>query len=173
MGYPQNIKVTVDALLFSFQQDVLHILLIQRKNNPFKGRWAFPGGFVEDDEPLSVAVGRELEEETGVKVSSFHQFHTFGKPDRDPRGRTISVAYLALVDHQSFQLKAATDALQAQWFPTDTLPQLAFDHDNIIKNALAELHKVHASASSQTQDTRKAFSNSDFLLIQHYLNSML
>lgn len=173
MSYPQNIKVTVDALVFSFQHDILHILLIQRKSDPFKGMWAFPGGFVEDDEPLVVAARRELEEETGIKVSSLYQFHTFGKPDRDPRGRTISVAYLTLVDHYSFRPEADTDAKQVQWFPINALPPLAFDHDHIINRALAELHLIQTRAKNQTQHNKDSFTNADFLLIQHYLDKII
>lgn len=171
MGYPQNIKVTVDALVLSFQYEALHILLIQRKNDPFKGKWAFPGGFVEDPEPLEVAAMRELEEETGLKTSSLYQLHTFGEPDRDPRGRTISVAYLTLVDHQSLQPKADTDAEEVRWFPVNRLPSLAFDHDKIIKKAMVELPRIHTSAINDTQTDKKMLDNSDFLTIMHYLNN--
>lgn len=172
MSYPQNIKVTVDTLVFSFQHDVLHLLLIQRKSDPFKGMWAFPGGFVEDDEPLAIAASRELEEETGIKIQSLYQLHTFGKPYRDPRGRTISVAYLTLIDHQSFQPKADTDAEQVQWFSVNALPSLAFDHDHIIKNALAELHWIHARAKNQARYNKDPFTSADFLLTQHYLDKL-
>lgn len=98
MGYPQNIKVTVDAVVFAYHGKELQVLLIQRKNDPFQGKWAIPGGFVEDDEDLDTAAARELEEETGIKVEQIQQFYTFGKPDRDPRGRAISVSYYTQVD---------------------------------------------------------------------------
>lgn len=133
MGYPQNIKVTVDAVVFS--DDQREVLLIQRRHDPFQGQWALPGGFVEDDEDLDTAVARELEEETGVQTRGFRQVHTFGAPNRDPRGRAISVAYYVLVRQDDFQPQAATDAQAVRWFLLDDLPELAFDHADIINEA--------------------------------------
>lgn len=133
MGYPQNIKVTVDAVVLT--NDYREILLIQRKNDPFQGQWALPGGFVEDEEDLDTAAGRELEEETGVSPDTLQQFYAFGAPDRDPRGRMISIAYYALVDKSQFQPKAATDAREVRWFTINDLPELAFDHALIIAKA--------------------------------------
>lgn len=135
MGYPQNIKVTVDAVVFTYQGKDLQVLLIQRKNDPFKGKWALPGGFVEDDEPLDIAVARELEEETGIKTTDLFQFYTFGKPNRDPRGRAISVSYYTEVDKAAVNPQAATDATEVQWFSMDDLPALAFDHADILAKA--------------------------------------
>ncbi|WPP48051.1 NUDIX hydrolase [Catalinimonas niigatensis] len=132
MGYPQNIKVTVDAIVFAYQGQDLEILLIQRKSDPFKGKWALPGGFVEDDEPLDTAVSRELEEETGIQTTDLFQFYTFGQPDRDPRGRAISVAYYTEVDKTEVHPKAASDAAETQWFSMNRLPELAFDHADIL-----------------------------------------
>src|SRR3954468_12372163 len=94
----QNIKVTADAMVFSGSGANLQLLLIKRKNEPFKGMWAFPGGFVEDDEDLEPAAIRELEEETGLKVPALQQLYTFGKPKRDPRGRTVSVVYYTFIE---------------------------------------------------------------------------
>lgn len=136
MGYPQNIKVTVDAVIFTYQDGELQVLLIQRKNDPFQGQWALPGGFVEDDEDLDTAATRELEEETSLKTDHLQQLYTFGKPDRDPRGRAISVAYFTLVDHTEVKLKAATDAADTRWFKVKDLPALAFDHAEILSKAL-------------------------------------
>lgn len=133
MDYPQNIKVTVDAVVFT--DDHQELLLIQRKNDPFQGQWALPGGFVEDDEDLDTAVARELQEETGIAPSSFVQLHTFGAPDRDPRGRAISVTYYTVVNKDNFQPRAATDAHAAQWFSLSNLPELAFDHAEILAKA--------------------------------------
>lgn len=130
MGYPQNIKVTVDAVVFTSNHK--EVLLIQRKNDPFREQWALPGGFVEDDEDLDTAVARELEEETGVATNGFRQIHAFGKPDRDPRGRAISVAYYVVVNKVDFQPKAATDAQAVRWFSLNDLPKLAFDHTEIL-----------------------------------------
>ncbi len=144
MEYPQNIKVTVDAVVFSYSDTKLSVLLVKRKNEPFKGKWAIPGGFVEDDEPLEVAVARELEEETGVKTDRFEQLHTFGQPDRDPRGRTISVTYFTEISQENNQIKAASDAEEADWFPIDALPEMAFDHSSILKTAIDKFmaHKI-------------------------------
>lgn len=133
MSYPQNILVTVDAVLFT--EDHQEVLLIQRKNDPFKGQWALPGGFVEDDENLDTAAVRELEEETGVAPDNLHQFYAFGAPDRDPRGRAISVAYYAVVRKNDFQPEAASDAQAVRWFSLNDLPKLAFDHADILAKA--------------------------------------
>jgi 8-oxo-dGTP diphosphatase len=133
MSYPQNILVTVDAVLFT--NDHQEVLLIQRKNDPFEGQWALPGGFVEDDEDLDTAAARELKEETGVAPDKMHQFHAFGAPDRDPRGRAISIAYYAVVDKNDFQPEAASDAQAVQWFSLNGLPELAFDHADILAKA--------------------------------------
>lgn len=142
MSYPQNIKVTVDAVVFS-QLATSHtsVLLIKRKNPPFQGKWALPGGFVEDDEPLEVAAARELEEETGIKNVQLTQLYTFGNPDRDPRERAISVSYYAVIDAAHQTLQAATDASEVQWFDIDHLPELAFDHEKILKMAIEKCKK--------------------------------
>ncbi|MEK6482161.1 NUDIX hydrolase [Catalinimonas sp. 4WD22] len=135
MGYPQDIKVTVDAVVFAYQGDDLQVLLIQRKNDPFQGQWALPGGFVEDDEDLDTAAARELEEETGIHANHIFQFYTFGKPDRDPRGRAVSVSYYTEVDKSAVNPQAATDAAETRWFSMDKLPDLAFDHADILAKA--------------------------------------
>lgn len=128
----QDIKVTVDTVVFDISRDIPHILLIRRKNDPFKGQWALPGGFVEPDENLETAARRELEEETGICPSHVSQFRAFGEPGRDPRGPTVSVAHYALVDHSNNQALPGSDAEEAKWFSLDGLPQLAFDHADII-----------------------------------------
>lgn len=126
----QNIKLTVDAVIFAERAGVKHILLIQRKNPPFQGQWALPGGFVEDDEDLETAARRELKEETGIEADELKQVGAFGKPGRDPRGRTVSVAFQGNV---AFQMaKADTDAEAVDWHPIDGLPDLAFDHGEIL-----------------------------------------
>jgi len=143
MGYPQNIKVTVDAVVFAYHDKELQVLLIQRKNDPFQGKWAIPGGFVEDDEDLDTAAARELEEETAIKVEQIQQFYTFGKPDRDPRGRAISVSYYTQVDAKLVSPEAASDAAATQWFNMNELPELAFDHEKILDKAkVAFLNEV-------------------------------
>lgn len=142
MDEPQNIKVTVDAVVFSSSDNHRKsVLLIKRKNPPFQGKWALPGGFVENDEPLEVAAARELEEETGIKNVQLQQLYTFGDPDRDPRGRAISVTYYTDIDTSHQTLQAATDASEVQWFEIDHLPELAFDHQKILEMAIKRVKK--------------------------------
>ncbi len=133
-----EIKVAVDAIVFGYSKNEgVSILLIQRKYPPFKNAWAIPGGFVLADESLEEAVRRELREETGIEVNYLEQLYTFGDPDRDPRKRVISIAYFALVKSARFQqLKASTDAENAQWFNFKQLPSLAFDHKKILNLAI-------------------------------------
>jgi 8-oxo-dGTP diphosphatase len=134
----QEIALTVDALVFSKAGISLQVLLIQRKNPPFQGKWALPGGFVENDEDLEDAAIRELLEETGIKLKSMIQVYAFGKPDRDPRQRVVTIAYLAVLKDRP-KIKGASDANQAEWFDVDQLPELAFDHAEIINRALKML----------------------------------
>ena len=133
-----NIKVAVDAIVFGYSKiDGVSVLLIKRKYPPFKDCWAIPGGFVLENESLEEAVKRELLEETGIKVSFLEQLYSFGEPKRDPRQRIISIAYFALVKSVLFQqLKASTDAEEAQWFSINKLPPLAFDHKKILQTAI-------------------------------------
>lgn len=136
-----DIKVTVDAIVFGYSKaDGVSVLLIRRKYPPFKDSWAIPGGFVLEDESLEAAVKRELIEETGVKVNYLEQLYTFGEPERDPRQRIISIAYFALVKSSQFQqLKASTDAAEAQWYNITKLPPLAFDHKEILQTAIERI----------------------------------
>jgi 8-oxo-dGTP diphosphatase len=137
--YPRP-SVTVDCVIFGLDaQQKVNVLLIQRKHDPFAGQWAMPGGFVDMDEDLETAALRELEEETGVRDLFIEQLFTFGAPDRDPRGRVISVAYYALVNLEHHPIEAASDARQVQWFPVNDVPELAFDHAHIFRVALKRL----------------------------------
>ncbi len=136
--YPRP-AVTIDCLLFARQNNAIHVLLIQRDKPPFEGKWAFPGGFVEIDENLEKAAHRELKEETNLEGIELRQLHTFGKVDRDPRGRTISVVYYGFVPDWNTVAKAGSDAREAKWFPLSNLPKLAFDHDEIIDFAIKNL----------------------------------
>jgi len=132
--YPHP-AVTTDVVLFTIRDGRLELLLIRRGGEPFKGYWALPGGFLEIDEDLDACALRELEEETGVGGVYLEQLHTYGRPRRDPRERVISVAYYALAPSDCLTLRAATDAADVSWFPIDDLPQLAFDHAEIIQAA--------------------------------------
>ena len=127
--------VTVDITIFTVRNDELNILLIKRAEPPFQGEWAIPGGFVLEDEDLEAAAARELVEETGVSGVYLEQLFTFGAPGRDPRGHTVTVAYSALIPSDNLELTASTDAEGVAWFAIDKLPDLAFDHDDILEVA--------------------------------------
>ncbi|CAA0183223.1 NUDIX hydrolase [Tenacibaculum maritimum] len=139
MKISQNIKVAVDAVVFGYEKKELSILLIKRGIAPFKDSWALPGGLVLENESLEEAVQRELKEETGVAIDYLEQLYTFGKPLRDPRNRVVSITYFGLISPTNFKILAATDAVEAQWFPIRKLPELAFDHDQILAVALKRL----------------------------------
>lgn len=129
-----KLSVTVDIVLFTIRDRRLQVLLIRRLAKPFANRYALPGGFVLEKESVETAAVRELREETGVDKVYLEQLYTFGEPNRDPRGRVITVAYYALVP-QTQSIHAGTDAADAAWFPVDELPPLAFDHRRIIEYA--------------------------------------
>ena len=131
--------LTVDCVVFGLDEQDLKILLIQRANDPYKGSWAIPGGFVDPDESLEQAALRELREETGVQDVFLEQLYTFGDVKRDPRRRIVTVAYYVLVNLRDHTVKAATDASSAAWFSVDDLPRLAFDHGRIVDTALRRL----------------------------------
>ncbi len=132
--YPHP-AVTVDVVVFTGRDDDSSVLLIRRGQDPFKGMWALPGGFVDIDEGLEEAARRELKEETGVDVADLEQVGAFGDPDRDPRERIITVAYCAVVAAESLQPRAASDAREARLFSMKDLPELACDHREIIRKA--------------------------------------
>ena len=136
--YPRA-ALTVDCVVFGFDGGELKVLLIQRGLEPFKGKWALPGGFVRVEETLDDAARRELREETGLENVFLEQLYTFGEVNRDPRERVVSVAHYALVKLSDHAAKAATDAASAEWFPISKLPKLAFDHADIVAAALARL----------------------------------
>src|SRR5438477_8518175 len=136
--YPRA-ALTVDCVVFGYDEGELKLLLIQRGLEPFKGRWALPGGFVHVDETLDAAARRELQEEAGLTNVFLEQLYTFGTVDRDPRERVVSVAYYALVKLSEHEAKAATDAANARWFAVSKIPKLAFDHAEILAMALARL----------------------------------
>jgi 8-oxo-dGTP diphosphatase len=135
--YPRP-AVTVDALIIAKEDDCCRVLLIQRGQEPFKEMWALPGGFVDMDEDLDDAISREVEEETGLKLNNFNQLRAFGKPDRDPRHRTITIAFYTYLENM-LPVKGMDDAMNAQWFLIDNLPPLAFDHQDVIDFARKRL----------------------------------
>lgn len=136
----QEIKVSVDAVVFGYdQENGVSVLLIKRRNEPFQKMWALPGGLVLNGESLDEAVNRELREEAGIDVNYLEQLYTFGSPERDPRNHAISISYFGLVRPQDFQLVAHTDAEDVAWFNVKKLPKLAFDHKKIIDVAIKRL----------------------------------
>jgi 8-oxo-dGTP diphosphatase len=134
----QEISITTDAVIFSTLSNTDYVLLIQRKNDPFKDEWALPGGFLETDEAFETGAKRELKEETGLDVKALKQIGVFGAIGRDPRGRTISIAFVGTISSTP-KVEAADDAKNAKWWPLNNLPNLAFDHSEIIAKALKAL----------------------------------
>ncbi|MBN1147632.1 MAG: NUDIX hydrolase [Anaerolineales bacterium] len=141
--------LTVDVVIFTLRDNRLHALLVQRGAEPFAGKWALPGGFVRMNEALEEAASREMEEETGLKEAYLEQLYTYGETDRDPRGRIVTVAYFALIPADApVRSEGGSDARQAQWFPMDELPPLAFDHHQIVAYALRRLrYKLEYTAA--------------------------
>ncbi|AGA90980.1 ADP-ribose pyrophosphatase [Thioflavicoccus mobilis 8321] len=130
-AYPHP-AVTTDIVVFTIRDEQLQVLLIRRGGEPFRGQWALPGGFLDPAEDLDQCATRELAEETGLSGLYLEQLYTFGRPDRDPRERVVSVAYFALVPSQRLVVRAASDAAEAAWHPFRALPPLAFDHSEIL-----------------------------------------
>jgi 8-oxo-dGTP diphosphatase len=140
----RNPALTVDGVVLHRQPqgmagDVFSVLLIERGRDPFKGRYALPGGFVDYGEDIDDAIDREIEEETGLTALPFRQFRTFGTPGRDPRGHTVSVVYVAVIIGKAPAVKGGDDAASADWFPVNRLPDLAFDHSRILSRVLGTL----------------------------------
>lgn len=138
--YPHP-AVTTDCVVFGWDGTRMNVLLIERGHEPFKGCWAFPGGFLEIDEHADDGCRRELMEETGLQVEEIHQFYAFSQPDRDPRERVISIAYYALTQLQP--VKGADDAANARWFPLSEIPPLAFDHAEMLQKALDAFYQKY------------------------------
>lgn len=138
--YPHP-AVAVDCVVFGIVSNCVEILLIQRKSEPFKYHWALPGGFVNIDEDIEDAARRELFEETNIYADFLEQIGAFGKPDRDPRERVISIAFYTMIRTNGMKIRAGSDAADYQWFYIRNLPPLAFDHSDIIGHALDILRK--------------------------------
>ena len=136
--YPHP-AVTTDCVVFGFDGETLNLLLINRGIEPYKGCWALPGGFMKMDETAEEGALRELQEETGVKDIYIEQLQAFSTVNRDPRERVITIAFLAFVRQEKYEVIAGDDAAKAQWFPINELPELAFDHKKIITVALDKL----------------------------------
>lgn len=146
--YPRP-ALSVDVVIFTLREGKLNVLLIQRKEEPFQNQWALPGGFVLMEESLEQAAYREMQEETGLREAYLEQLYTYGDPERDPRGRVVTVAYFALLPPDApIQEEGGSDARQARWFPVSEIPSLAFDHQKILDYALRRLrYKLEYSAA--------------------------
>ena len=131
--------VTVDIVIFTLKEDELKVLLVKRGLEPFRGKWALPGGFIKINESLEDAAARELLEETGVKADYLEQLYTFGDLGRDPRDRVITVTYFALLKSEKVNLTASTDVSDVKWFSAYDIPELAFDHKKILEYATKRL----------------------------------
>ena len=162
--YPRP-SVTTDNVIFGFDGERLKVLLIERGDQPFQGCWAFPGGFLEMDESADEGAKRELMEETGLTAPFVKQFHTFSTPDRDPRGRVLTVAYYALV--RMSEVKGMDDAVQAKWFALDEIPKLAFDHDEILRVAKEEISKDIRLKTKDWQRMTEGFSKEEVEKIEN------
>ncbi len=148
--YPKP-SVTADVILFTVRHGSLQVLLIERAHDPFAGHWALPGGFVDAGEDLATAARRELLEETGLEVGRIEQLQAVGTPGRDPRGWTITVVYFTVVDAARIAPRAGDDAKHADWFALDELPDMAFDHREILESARSDLRRqlIHSPLSRQ------------------------
>lgn len=136
--YPRP-AVTTDCVIFGFDEGELKVLLIERGIEPFKGKWALPGGFIEMDEDADRCAHRKLVQETGLENIYMEQLYTFTKVDRDPRYRVISIAYYALVKLADYNAQAGTDTANIKWFSLSKIPNLAFDHSKILEVAVERL----------------------------------
>jgi len=133
--------VTVDAIVFAFFDNKAKLLLVTRKSEPFKSKWALPGGFVDIDEELDKAATRELAEETGLTNVPLEQMHTFGNLGRDPRGRQITITFTGIAEKGLSKIKAGDDADKVRWFDIEKLPkEMAFDHKKIAEFAIRKLN---------------------------------
>lgn len=130
--YPRP-AVSADIIILKTSNNQAFVLLIERKHSPFKGMWAFPGGFLDMDETLEEAALRELNEETGITGVELKQFHTFSNVNRDPRHRTITTVFIGYINDNTIEPEAGDDAANVQWFPLDKLPPLAFDHAEVME----------------------------------------
>lgn len=167
MDYPKP-SVTADCAVFALDGNSIKILLIQRRHDPFSGRWALPGGFLDIDEPLDHAAYRELKEETGLEGVELKRLGIYGDPGRDPRGRTITLLYTTLLDKLP-TVAGADDASDARWFSLDELPELAFDHARIISDATQALRENLAAILRASEGFSKRLTLADLRSLQESL----
>ena len=164
--YPHP-SVTTDNVIFGFDGNTVKVLLIERGFDPYKGYWAFPGGFLEMQESAEEGARRELMEETGLDTTYVKQFHTFSTPDRDPRERVISIAYYSLV--RMSEVKGMDDAAQAKWFPLNEVPKLAFDHEEMWRIAQEEIRKEMRLNTKDWKEMTKGFTEEEVEKIKEWI----
>ncbi|MDE5968671.1 MAG: NUDIX hydrolase [Muribaculaceae bacterium] len=169
--YPHP-ALTADCVVFGFNGRELKVLLIERGLEPFLGCWALPGGFMKIDEPIEKAAARELYEETGLSGIYLEQFKTFSSPDRDPRERVVTVAFIALVKPDDYRLVAGDDAVNAHWFLAHQLPPLAFDHRTIIKEARQHLKEIIRLKPVAFELLNKTFTISELQTLYEVINEV-
>lgn len=164
--YPHP-AVTTDNVVFCFDREETYVLLIQRAKEPCKGCWAFPGGFVEIGESCEEGAARELCEETGLEGVPLEQFHTFSAPDRDPRERIITVAYLTLIPYRV--VEGGDDAREARWWSLKSLPELAFDHEEMLWRAVKRLEEIVSFDLETGLGIRNRFTKEDLECVRRTL----
>lgn len=167
--YPRP-AMTSDCVIFGFDGRALRILLIERGVEPFKGYWALPGGFMRMDETIEQCAARELQEETGVSNVFLEQFHTFSSVDRDPRGRVVTVAFIALVRPDDYEVAGGDDATMAIWFDASMLPPLAFDHQEIVAKAKEYLRDALKTRPIAFQLLNEVFSLDELRKVYEVIN---
>ena len=164
--YPHP-SVTTDNVIFGFDGNTVKVLLIERGFDPYKGYWAFPGGFLEMQESAEEGARRELMEETGLDTTYVKQFHTFSDPDRDPRERVLTIAYYSLV--RMSEVKGMDDAAQAKWFPLNEVPKLAFDHEEMWRIAQEEIRKEMRLNTKEWKELTKGFTEEEVEKIKEWI----
>ena len=164
--YPHP-SVTTDNVIFGFDGQTVKVLLIERGGEPYKGYWAFPGGFLEMDESAEEGARRELMEETGLTARVVRQFHAFSAPDRDPRERVLTIAFYSLV--RMSEVKGMDDARRAEWFPLTEMPRLAFDHEEMLRVALEEVGKEIRLQTKVWKELTGGFSQDEVQKIERVL----
>ena len=164
--YPHP-SVTTDNVIFGFDGQTVKVLLIERGGEPYKGYWAFPGGFLEMDESAEEGARRELMEETGLTTGVVRQFHAFSAPDRDPRERVLTIAFYSLV--RMSEVKGMDDARRAGWFPLNEVPRLAFDHEEMLRVALEEVSKEIRLQTKVWKELTRGFSQDEVQKIERVL----
>lgn len=164
--YPHP-SVTTDNVIFGFDGQTVKVLLIERGGEPYKGYWAFPGGFLEMDESAEEGARRELMEETGLTAGVVRQFHAFSAPDRDPRERVLTIAFYSLV--RMSEVKGMDDAQRAEWFPLTEVPRLAFDHEEMLRVALEEVGKEIRLQTKVWKELTGGFSQDEVQKIERVL----